>query len=261
MNGTADVELLAPPLSELLTLERIDSGLYRGGSGHLTEGALYGGQVLGQALMACGATVSPDRTPHSLHAYFLRRGDASRPVVYRVENDRDGGSYSSRRVVAIQNGEVVLSMSASFRLRVGGESYVQVPEPEKAKPIHADPEVSLEVLVQKWPTAQEFFPREFWARPNAPLPEDDSLMHAAAIAYMSDFSTGLDRRHEGKTIGPSLDHTLWFHSEADWKDWLIVEHAPGIVRGSRGWYSGTIRNGSGEVVASLAQEMVYREPR
>jgi acyl-CoA thioesterase-2 len=254
--------LRAVPLTDVLELDRIDRGLFR--SVHLFEvdRALYGGQVMAQALLACGATVDPDRPPHSLHGYFLRRGNGARPVLFRVDNDRDGRSYSARRVVAVQDGEVIFSMSASFRTVAEGEEHTAVEEvphtpPHRCRAVTPDPELLLQIRVQDWASPERFFPAKFWARPNGALPQDDPLVHAAAIAYLSDFSTGLRRTVGNETLGPSLDHALWFHRTPRWDDWLFVDHRPGVSAGRRGWYSGTLID-DGEVVASLAQEMAYR---
>ncbi|PPJ25725.1 acyl-CoA thioesterase II [Nocardia nova] len=256
-------ELRSVPLVDVLSLDRIDRELFR--SAHLFEvdRPLYGGQVLAQALLACGATVDPDRLPHSLHGYFLRRGDSACPVLFRVDNDRDGRSYSARRVVAVQDGEVIFSMSASFRTPADGEEHTgsevtPTAPPERCRAIVPDPELALQVRVQDWSVPDKFFPVKFWVRPNGDLPQDDPLMHAAAIAYMSDFSTGLRRTVGSELLGPSLDHALWFHRTPRWDDWLFVDHAKGVSAGMRGWYTGTVID-SGEVVASLAQEMAYHD--
>ncbi|MFF3573258.1 acyl-CoA thioesterase [Nocardia jiangxiensis] len=256
-------QLRTVPLTDVLELDRIDRGLFR--SVHLFEvdRALYGGQVMAQALLACGATVEPDRLPHSLHGYFLRRGNGARPVLFRVDNDRDGRSYSARRVVALQEGEVIFNMSASFRTVADGEERT-VSEvsprlrPEQCPAITPDPELALRVRVQDWSSPDEFFPTRFWVRPNGELPQDDPLGHAAAIAYMSDFSAGLQRTVGSEVLGPSLDHALWFHRTPRWDDWLFVDLGRGVSAGRRGWYSGTVVD-NGEIVASLTQEMAYTD--
>lgn len=258
-------EPLTFPLTDVLRLERIDRLLFRSTHRYEVDRPLYGGQVLAQALLACGATVEPDRLPHSLHGYFLRRGDGARPVVFRVDNDRDGRSYSARRVVAMQDGEVIFNMSASFRTVVAGEERTTAEEvplvpPGECLALTPDPELALQVRVQDWSGPEKFFPAKFWIRPNGPLPQDDLLVHAAAIAYMSDYSSGLHRAVGTEILGPSLDHALWFHRTPRWADWLFVDLGKGVSAGKRGWYQGTVIDG-GEIVASLAQEMAYSDRR
>ncbi|WP_063041530.1 acyl-CoA thioesterase [Nocardia pseudovaccinii] len=259
--STGRAGLRAAPLTEVLELERIDRGFFRSVHRVAVERPLYGGQVLAQALMACGATVDADRLPHSLHGYFLRKGNSATSVMFRVENDRDGRSYSARRVVALQDGEVIFSMAASFRAAVAGEEHttaevLPVRSPEQCLAIDPRPELALQVRVQDWSSAEKFFPARFWVRPNCALPQGEPLVHAAAIAYMSDFSTGLRRRVGTEQLGPSLDHALWFHRLPRWDDWIFVDHRPGVSAGMRGWYPGTIVH-NGHVVASLVQEMAY----
>jgi acyl-CoA thioesterase-2 len=258
-------ELRTVPLTDVLKLDRLDRGLFRSVHRFEVDRALYGGQVLAQALLACGATVEPDRPPHSLHGYFLRRGNGAEPVVFRVDNDRDGRSYSARRVVALQDGEVILNMSASFRMVAEGEEHttadaVPLTAPEQCPAVTPDPELALLARVEDWSGPERFFPSRFWIRPNCELPQEDPLLHAAAIAYMSDFSTGLRRMVGTEVLGPSLDHALWFHRTPRWDDWLFVDLGRGVSAGKRGWYPGTIID-RGEIVASLAQEMVYADRR
>ncbi|WP_109526698.1 MULTISPECIES: acyl-CoA thioesterase [Nocardia] len=258
-------ELRTVPLTDVLMLDRIDRDLFRSVHRFEVDRALYGGQVLAQALLACGETVDRQRLPHSLHGYFLRKGDGARPVIFRVENDRDGGTYSARRVVAQQDGEVIFSMSASFRTPAVGEEHtasevVPLAPPQRCPAVTPDPELALQVRVQDWSGPEKFFPARFWVRPNCPLPQNDSLLHAAAIAYMSDFSTGLRRTVGSEVLGPSIDHSLWFHHLPRWDDWIFVDLGRGVSAGKRGWYSGTVVDGS-RIVASLAQEMVYSDRR
>ncbi|WP_212761474.1 acyl-CoA thioesterase [Nocardia uniformis] len=255
------------PLTEVLKLERLDRLLFRSLHRVEVDRSLYGGQVLGQALLACGATVDADRHPHSLHGYFLRRGNGAEPVVFRVDNDRDGKSYSARRVVALQDGAVIFNMSASFRTVAEGEERttahaVSPTAPQQCPTVTPDPGLALVARVQEWSGAEKCFPSRFWVRPNCELPQGDPLLHAAAIAYMSDYSTGLRRTVVAEVLGPSLDHALWFHRTPRWDDWLFVDHGSGVSGGGRGWYPGSIIDcGEGEIVASLAQEMAYRVRR
>ncbi|MCK8669811.1 acyl-CoA thioesterase [Rhodococcus sp. NPDC003382] len=247
-------------LLDILTVENLDRDLFRALPVHHDGRPLFGGQIAAQCLLACGATVPEGREPHSLHGYFLRRGDSSQPVVYRVERDRDGRSYSARRVVALQGGQVLFNMAASFRLRADGAELAGKQPPPMSPPENCrdiPSELPLEVRVDEWPNRTQFFPTRFHVRPIGGLPEKDVLVHAAALTYMSDFSAGLPKHLGGEVLGPSLDHALWFHDVPEWDGWLRVDYEPGAAGGNRGWYSGTIFNAAGRRIASLAQEMVY----
>lgn len=249
-------------MTDVLALDRIDRDLFRSVHRFEVDRPLYGGQVMAQALLACGATVESDRLPHSLHGYFLRRGNGARSVLFRVDNDRDGRSYSARRVVALQDGEVIFSMAASFRTVAEGQERTRsdvapLLAPEQCRAVTLDPELALQVRVQDWSNPEKFFPVRFWARPNGELPQNDPLVHVAALAYLSDFSTGLRRTVGSEVLGPSLDHALWFHRTPRWDDWLFLDYRNGVSAGHRGWYTGSVI-AAGEVVASLAQEMAYQ---
>ncbi|MGN5238602.1 acyl-CoA thioesterase [Rhodococcus sp. SJ-3] len=248
-------------LNEILTVEQLDRDLFRALPMHDDGRPLYGGQIAAQCLLASGSTAPEGRHPHSLHGYFLRRGDSTRPVVYRVERDRDGRSYSARRVVAVQGDAVLFSMAVSFRTATEGAELdlgasTPIGTPEAAEEILSG--LPLEVRVEEQPSRRQFFPTSFFVRTFEKLP-DDILTHAAALTYMSDFSAGLPRMLGGEVLGPSLDHALWFHDVPRWDGWLRVEYEPGAAAAKRGWYSGSIHNGAGRRIASLAQEMVYRE--
>ncbi|MEE2057226.1 acyl-CoA thioesterase [Rhodococcus artemisiae] len=249
-------------LTEILRVEQLDRDLFRALPVHHDGRPLFGGQIAAQCLLACGATVPEHRHPHSLHGYFLRRGDSAQPVIYRVDRDRDGRSYSSRRVVALQDGEVLFSMAASFRVgtdgaELDGEQPTPMLPPEECRAIPSG--LPLDARVDKWPNRTQFFPTRFHVRPIGGLPTDNVLVHAAALTYMSDFSAGLPKLLGGEVLGPSLDHALWFHDVPNWDGWLRVDYEPGTAGGKRGWYSGAIRDASGRRIASLAQEMVYRD--
>ena len=258
---------MTPPLVDLLALEQTGSQEFRSTSERSRERPMYGGQVAAQALMAAGRTVAPDRVAHSLHCYFLRPGDSAAPATYRVEVDRDGRSYSARRVVAIQDGRVILNLSASFReVRTGVDrsavALPAVPDPDDCEDLEIDPTISLRVRVAGQPSRRKYFPPVFWARPNCVLPQGDHLSHAAAMTYMSDFSSGLFRDNgDTEVLGASLDHALWFHHIPDWNDWMLVDLGVGVAADRRGWYPGAIIDRRGFRAASIAQEMVYRDTR
>jgi acyl-CoA thioesterase-2 len=254
-----------PPLVDLLVLAQIGEREFQSTSERSRGRPMYGGQVAAQALMAAGRTVPPDRVAHSLHCYFLRPGDSAVPTTYRVEIDRDGRSYSARRVVAIQNQRVILNLSASFReVRDGNDRSAvvlpPVPDPEECQSLTVDPTMALRVRVPRQPSRRKYFPPMFWVRPNCELPRDDHLSHAAAMTYMSDFSSGLYRNNgDTEILGASLDHALWFHHTPNWDNWMLVDLGVGVAAELRGWYPGAIFDRRGFQAASLAQEMVYRD--
>ncbi|HKG52331.1 MAG TPA: acyl-CoA thioesterase domain-containing protein [Actinomycetales bacterium] len=253
-----------PDLFDVLELEEIDRDLYRSTLVFPDPYPLYGGQVAAQALLAAGRTVPADRLPHSLHGYFLRSGDAQRPTVFRVDRDRDGRSYSARRVVAVQGGEVVFSMSASFSVEEEGPDLVASPPPEVQPPDELSsyevprlfsmegrlPEQPLDVA-RHWPT-------RFWARSRLSLP-DDRLVHASVLTYLSDIGTGLSAfPQEGSSPGPSLDHALWFHRPVRLDDWVLMDLVPRSVARGRGWYTGEVLAADGTLAASFTQEALFR---
>jgi acyl-CoA thioesterase II len=252
-----------PTVLDVLDLEEVDRDLYRSRLVFADPFPLYGGQVAAQALLAAGGTVPPDRLPHSLHGYFLRSGDAARPTVFRVDRDRDGGSFSARRVVALQGGEVVFSMSASFQapgsgpdLAVGGLPDAE--PPEQCPPLTVPRLFSMAGRrpTQPYPTAH--FPTRFWSRATVPLPAD-RLLHACVLTYLSDIGTGLSALPEDEASpGPTLDHAVWFHRPADLGDWVLVDMVPRSVSGGRGWYTGSVSTGDGVLAASFVQETLFR---
>ena len=254
-------------LLRLLDLEPLEVNLFRGQSRDLGGKAVFGGQVIGQALVAGTRTVE-GRWPHSLHAYFLRPGDMARPIVYEVDRVRDGKSFTARRVQAIQGGEVLLSMICSFQVPEPGFEH-QAPMPEVPAPESLRPQRE---LVKEWlaavpqvpprireaferRTAVEFRPVEprnplvpmvdpprqsFWVRSNGPLP-DAPLLHACVLAYASDFSllsTAL-RPHGVSWLTPglavaSIDHAIWFHRPFRIDDWLLYAMDSPTAQGGRG---------------------------
>jgi acyl-CoA thioesterase-2 len=249
-------------LADLLTLERIERDLYRAPVTADEHGWLYGGQVAAQALAAAGDTVDPERVPHSLHGYFLRGGDAARPTVLQVERDRDGGSFSARRVVVLQNGEVIFSMAASFHRPGPGIDRQAEPMPATAHPDDLEPfelplVVSMEARLPEQPFGAAALPTRFWARYNEKLP-DEPLTHACVLTYLSDMSTGLAALHDGPWVpSPSVDHAVWFHRQIRLDEWVLMNVVPHSTAGGRGWYTGTIHTVDGVLGASLAQEALF----
>jgi len=252
-------------LARMLDLEPVEADLFR--AGYLIEEpfALYGGQVAAQALVAAGRTVAPDRHVHSLHGYFLRPGDGKRPTVFQVFRDRDGRSYSARRVVAIQRGEVILNMSCSFSAGLLGPVHQDVPMP--AVPGPAEPTYPMRRLLsfEGAETTVDVpgtrYPERFWARCTADL-GDDPLLHAAALTYVSDVSSGLARHEDDEGRGgPSLDHALWFHEPVLAQEWLLHDMVPQRTGAGRGLYTGHLFTQDGRLVATLAQEALFGRPR
>jgi acyl-CoA thioesterase II len=252
-----------PTLPELLDLERLDRDLFRGTVVFDEEWNLYGGQVAAQALLAAGRTVDPERRPHSLHGYFLRGGDASRPTVFEVFRDRDGGSFSARRVVALQNGEVIFSMAASFTVGADGADATEDPAPTApdpddlpGKPVHRAFSFEGRTVVRD----EEYgFPVRYWTRCTDPLPADP-LVHAAALTYISDMY-GAFPAAARSIPGPSIDHAVWFHRPVRADEWMLIDLVPRTAAGGRNWYLGTLHDRAGGLLASLAQENLFRRPR
>jgi len=273
---------------ELLSLERLEDHLFRGESRDIGAPQVFGGQILGQALSAAHRTVE-GRIPHSLHAYFLRPGDFDRPVVYQVERSRDGGSYSNRRVVAIQHGRPILNLAASFKTQEEGlEHQTQMPEvpgPEGLTSL-ADinrsmldrvPEKMRRFLAHKPPfefrpvTPPKFIrpePREpvkhVWMRACGELPDVPEL-HRNLLAYVSDYELlgtstlphAIDFDSKPLMMA-SLDHAMWFHRETRVDQWLLYTMDSTISTGGRGFARGRVYTREGTLVASTAQEGVIR---
>jgi len=258
---TSDSE---PTVLDVLGLEEIDRDLYRSMLVFDDPYPLYGGQVAAQALLAAGRTVPAERLPHSLHGYFLRRGDARRPTIFRVDRDRDGRSFSARRVVALQGGDVVFSMSSSFAVPAEGPDLVADAPPEAEPPDELRgydvPRLfSMEGRKPSQPLeVQSYWPTRFWARSTVRLP-DEPLMHACVLAYLSDIGTGLSAFPQDEAgAGPSLDHAVWFHRPARLDDWVLMDLHPRTVSGGRGWYTGSVLTADGTLCASFTQESLFR---
>ena len=252
-----------PTVLDVLDLEEIDLDLYRSTLVFADPFPLYGGQVAAQALLAAGLTVGEGRLPHSLHGYFLRSGDAARPTVFRVERDRDGGSFSARRVVAVQGGEVIFSMAASFHAGGAGPDIPvqQMPDVEAPDGLKSYGMPRLFTMESRRPGQADpgwRLPTRFWARTTVPLP-DDQLVHACVLTYLSDIGTGLATMPQDEASpGPTLDHAVWFHRHARLDEWVLMDMQPGTVSGGRGWYTGAIFTAGGTLAASFTQETLFR---
>jgi acyl-CoA thioesterase-2 len=259
-------ELPTGSLTELLTLEKIEEDLFRASYVFPDPFPLYGGQVLAQALLAAGMTVPTDRQPHSLHGYFLRAGDATRPTIFRVDRDRDGRSYSGRRVVAVQNGEVILNMVCSFHVQEDGPDLQVQTMPEVGQPDDL-PEMrlfrlfSMEARDPGQPHPGGTWPTRSWSRCTEPL-ADDPLLHAAVLTYLSDINTGLSPLStQDAHSSSSLDHAMWFHRPLQMDDWVLMDLVPGTVAAGRGMYTGALYDRAGRLGASIAQETLFRRRR
>jgi acyl-CoA thioesterase-2 len=271
MEGNEAVErgfAVETSLTGVLDLERLDRDLFRGS--HDVDArhrfSLFGGQVAAQALMAAGSTVADDRYPHSLHGYFLRPGRPDRAVLLQVDRDRDGRSFSARHVAAIQEGEVIFSMLASFHIDETSGTFDGVPKDLAPLPDDADAARWSQLLDirEVTPTRRDGDDTAFtdclWIRCAQPLP-DDRLVQAAALTYISDLGTGFGQVHVPGLApgGPSIDHAVWLHAPVRADRWLQLRMWPVKARGGRGVYMGAIRNEHGELAATLAQEMLLRQ--
>ncbi len=277
-------------LVDLLTLERLDRDLFRGTSQDLGWGAIFGGQVLGQALSAAAQTVTADRPVHSLHGYFIRAGAMTQPIVYQVDRLRDGKSFSTRRVVAIQEGEAIFSLEASFQVEEAGfEHQDRMPEVPSPDELRSERDIALQFAamlpshVRTMATAErpiEIRPvdlrnplaprahapaRKLWYRAVDTLPDDPAL-HRYLLAYASDFSflgTALDP-HGVSWLTPgmqvaSLDHAMWFHRPFRVDEWLLYAVESPSAAGGRGLVRGQFFDRQGRLVASAMQEGLIRK--
>lgn len=290
-NSAPTPEKLVADLTLLLDLQPEGSDRFIGRRHPDGTGRVFGGQAIAQALVAARRTVDPDRDVHSLHAYFLRPGSDKQPIEYRVKRDLDGRSFSNRRVVASQNGEPILNLTASFQKPVAGLEHQHVampdvPAPEdlpsdakmRAKLAEQIPEGPIRRLVLRpqpvelrsidpinWlePGASEPVSR-VWFRTVAPLPEDPAV-HRAVLAYISDFqvlATALQPHpvsmHRGEVKTASLDHAIWFHGTFSVDEWLLYVTDSPWAGGSRGFGRGQIYTRDGRLVASVVQEGMMR---
>jgi acyl-CoA thioesterase-2 len=274
-------------LLRLLELERLEINIFRGESRDIGSPQVYGGQVLGQALKAAYATVDGGRMVHSLHAYFLRRGDFNAPIVYFVDRSRDGHSFVSRRVTAIQHGEQIFNLSASFQsVEAGFEHQQQMPEVPPPESLPESLSLASEQVERLTPRLHRFAlnrPIEFRAVPSAAVAQqpgmprqhlwlrtvdrlpDDELLHRCLLAYASDFhllGTAMvphrERMAAGNYMLASIDHAMWFHRPVRMDDWLLYVTDSPSASGARGFARGSIYSRDGRLVASTAQEGLIR---
>jgi acyl-CoA thioesterase II len=276
-------------LLEILDLEQIENDIFRGRSPEERRQRVFGGQVAGQALVAAGRTVPVNRPVHSLHAYFIRPGDPLVPIVYTVDRIRDGRSFTTRRVTAVQHGKAIFSLSASFQVAENG------PEHQIAMPQAPVPEALPTVRERLVPLFGERFADEFirrrpfdirhitpltweavrdpslitsesrvWLKVDGELP-DDPLLHVCLMTYASDM-TLLDTvllKHglawgDQRTMGASLDHAMWFHRPFRADQWLLYAQETPFAGGARGLAQGRVFTSDGRLVVSVVQEGLVR---
>jgi len=275
---------------DLLNLEQIEADIFRGRSPAERRQRVFGGQVAGQALVAAGRTVPADRPVHSLHAYFIRPGDPTVPLLYLVDRVRDGRSFTTRRVSAIQHGKTIFTLSASFHQPEPGLEHAMampdVPPPESVAPTPERLEklfgTPADDLFRRNPIDLRFIgPLTFeaerdpslrsdhnlvWLRADGELP-DDPLMHVCLMTYASDM-TLLDTvllRHgrswaDRRTSGASLDHAMWFHRPFRADRWLLYAQESPVAWGARGLARGEVFTQEGDLVVSVVQEGLLRTP-
>ena len=274
----------------LLELEPLEHNIYRGLNRDIGTGRIFGGQVLAQSLVAAARTVEEDRPVHSLHGYFILAGDLSLPVVYFVDRLRDGGSFTTRRVTAIQHGRAIYNMSASFHRREEGlEHQSAMPDVPGPEGLRSELEMLREmadriparlrhVLTQDRPldirpveVVDPFDPeprpavRHLWIRALGRIGEE-ALHHQAVMAYASDYGLlGAALQPHGVTFRrpdmmvASLDHAIWFHRPFDANEWLLYAIESPVTAGARGFSRGTFFTREGVLVASVAQEGLVRQ--
>jgi acyl-CoA thioesterase-2 len=272
-------------LAKILDLEQLEVNLFRGFSPQNGQKRVFGGQVVGQALVAATRTVESRRV-HSLHCYFLLGGDPRIPIIFDVERIRDGGSFTTRRVVAIQHGQAIFSMSVSFHKDEGGFEHQteipptpgpdELPSEEELKPhlqehirrfwmfdrpVELRP-VDLDVYLK---TGRAGPVQKIWLKIKEKLP-DDKMLHQCALAYSSDFTllnaTLLQQGrvpYDPNLMMASLDHAIWFHRDFRADEWLLYVQDSPSAQGARAFCRGSIYSEDGTLVASVAQEGLVRE--
>ena len=284
------MDATAAELFEILMLEKLEQNLFRGtGAGGETSMRIFGGQVIAQALSAAYETVPENRSCHSLHAYFIRPGDPEKPVIYEVDRARDGGSFTTRRVVAIQSGQQILNLSSSFQKPEQGWTYQHempdvrppedlvsnidylaefvddMPDPFRQRILRARPFEQREVTPRHpWNPKIESDVNYVWFRVPAAAGQDQRKQQVL-LSYLSDLNLlGSSMRphkltyYQQKTMSASLDHAFWIHGEIDLSEWNLYSMDAPFTGGARGFNRGAIFSRDGRLVASVAQEGLMR---
>ena len=278
-------------LIELLTLEQVDEQIYVGQNYQAPWGRVFGGQVLAQSLHAAYRTVPEDRIAHSMHGYFILGGNLDYPITYEVDTIRNGGSFTTRRVVAKQNGRAIFNMAASFQLKQEGPDH-QISMPNIVSPenlstsleqIEALKELDPKIYQRLKMVLPEVFSfktvdrivrklskngspyNNIWVKTSEPF-EAELPMRQQILAYMSDYNllttATLPHREElnkGNTFYASLDHAIWFHRDIDFDDWLLYAMDSPSASNARGFARGSVFNKNGTLIASVAQEGLMRQ--
>lgn len=277
-------------LLTLLNLEKIEEGLFRGQSEDLGLRQVFGGQVVGQALYAAKETVPAERLVHSFHSYFLRPGDSQKPIIYDVEVLRDGNSFSARRVAAIQNGNPIFYMTASFQApETGFEHQKAMPSALSPDSLLSETDIARKLEHLLPPLVKEKFlsdkpleirpvefhnplkghkadpARQVWMRANGDMPEDVRA-HQYLLGYASDFNFlpvalqphGIGFLEQGMQVA-TIDHSMWFHRPFDLNDWLLYSVESTSASSARGFVRGEFYTQDGVLVASTVQEGVIRK--
>lgn len=280
-------------LLDTLDLERIEVNLYRGSSPQIGWQRVFGGQVVAQALAAAQRTVEDDRSIHSLHGYFMRPGDPSVPIVYDVARDRDGKSFTTRRIIAIQHGQPIFSMLSSFHVAEEGlEHEMPMPEVPAPESLPDEKELVKNFADRMPPNMRSYFARDrpielrpcdphhyvdpgrskgfvqnVWFRATGPLP-DAPRLHQCVLAYASDMTlldTALVAHHtnifDNRLMLASLDHALWFHRPFRADEWILYAEDTPSAAGARAFNRGLIFSREGHLIASAAQEGMVRTKR
>ncbi|MFC5993305.1 acyl-CoA thioesterase [Pseudonocardia hispaniensis] len=286
-DGVPRGQAVLDELVELLTLEQLEVNLFRGISPPLSPTRVFGGQVAGQALVAAGRTVPEDRPVHSLHGYFIRPGDPRVPIIYETERVRDGRSFTTRRVLAIQHGEAIFSLAASFQLAQDGLEHSEpmppgIPDPESLPDLGGRAVAGkgggwlvnlprpLDVRFVDEPVwaaerVASHEPLRAWMRADGRLP-DDQLLHVCLLTYASDLTLlgAVVARHDMNSTQvqmASLDHAMWFHQPFRADEWFLYECYSPAASGGRGLAEGRFYAADGRLIASTMQEGLVRLPR
>jgi acyl-CoA thioesterase II len=287
-DGVPRGQAVLDALVRLLDLEQLEVNLFRGVSPPQSPTRVFGGQVAGQALVAAGRTVPEDRAVHSLHAYFIRPGDPRVPIIYQAERVRDGRSFTTRRVLAIQHGEPIFALSASFQLSQEGLEHsdpgpTDLPAPESLPTLgervasganagwlgRTPRPLDMRFVDEpSWSDSREGgsdAPRRVWMRADGTLP-DDPLLHVCLLTYASDLTLlgSVLARHDVSSTRvqmASLDHAMWFHRPFRADEWLLYTCYSPTASGSRGLATGRFTTRDGRHVATTVQEGLVRIPR